>query len=339
MYFSPRSLHGHRDGSAAYGFSRRCAVDGGGIAPDACYDHVAAGSRVEPNGASRPKFTRLASYRTIMTRHRPKAFTLIELLVVIAIISLLISMLMPSLSQARSQAKSVHCLARLKEFGNALAAYEGVSDGYLPPARWYPEAATFHDVASETLDPDDPVEYGWTEILFPFVYRDAVDLPRDYPVLRNIEGRRWEEYFQCKAAGTTGVSSGHYRVYLPSWSAGSYALEAGRRYGLSTRADPDRSTPREMVRPKMPLMGDANDRSERGDGIGTDDCSFIDAGEANFAGSNGVTNGNRFSDRHHGGTNYLFQDLHAEWSTRLREELARDYDLNGMIDVLEPVEP
>jgi prepilin-type N-terminal cleavage/methylation domain-containing protein/prepilin-type processing-associated H-X9-DG protein len=270
---------------------------------------------------------------------RRRGFTLIELLVVVAIISLLISILMPSLSQARSQAKGVHCLARLKEFGNALAAYEGTSDGHLPPARWYPDADTFRDLEPGTIDPERPIEYGWTEILFPFVYRDAVQLPKSYPVLRNIEGRRWEEYFLCKAAGSTGVSSGHYRVYLPSWSAGSYALEEGSVYGITTRADPDRAAPRELIRPKMPLLGDANDRSERGDGLGTDDCSFIDAGEANYAGSNGVNNGNRFSDRHYGGTNYLFQDLHAEWSTRLRDELARDYDLNGIVDVITPREP
>ena len=58
-----------------------------------------------------------------------------------------------------------------------------------------------------------------------------------------------------------------------------------------------------------------------------------DAGEANYAGSDGRSNGNRFSDRHSGGTNYLFQDLHGAWDTRLRSELARDYDLNGVIDI------
>ncbi|MCH7926217.1 MAG: hypothetical protein IIC51_11845, partial [Planctomycetes bacterium] len=86
-------------------------------------------------------------------------------------------------------------------------------------------------------------------------------------------------------------------------------------------------------RPTLPLLGDANEDSERGDGLGNDDCSYIDAGEADYAGSNGRTNGNRFSDRHYGGTNYLFQDMHGAWDVRLRSELARDYDLNGVQDI------
>jgi prepilin-type processing-associated H-X9-DG protein len=83
---------------------------------------------------------------------------------------------------------------------------------------------------------------------------------------------------------------------------------------------------------KLPLLGDANENSERGDGLGNDECSYIAATEANYAGSDGRINGNRFSDRHHGGTNYLFPDLHAAWSVQLRQELARDFDLDGTID-------
>ena len=269
---------------------------------------------------------------------RRKAFTLIELLVVISIISLLISILMPSLSRARSQAKSVHCLAKLREFGNALATYENAHAGALPPARWQPDRQQLDPTDLRIARPEDsdrPIEYGWSEILFAYVYAEQVRLPISYAVQRNVDGRRWEKYFICKAVGDEGASSGHYRVYLPAWSAGSYALEAGGVYGDDTRADPDSTARREQIRPKLPLIGDANDRSERGDGLGEDDCSYIDAGEANYAGSNGVNNGNRFSDRHYGGANYLFQDLHAAWNTRLRKELARDYDLNGVIDIVE----
>jgi len=267
--------------------------------------------------------------------HGCRAFTLIELLVVISIISLLISILLPSLSRAREHAKGVHCLAKLKEFGHAIATYEMVSDGVLPAPRWLP--------AEEDLDRtlDDgrfaptgaPVEYGWAETLYQSVYKERVRLPVSYPVQRGIESRMWGEYFICKAVGDTDVSAGHYRVYLPSWSAGSYALEAGGVYGESSRANPNRGSARDQIRPKLPLIGDSNVLSERGDGLGDDDGSYIDAGEANYVGSDGRSNGNRFSDRHYGGTNYLFQDLHAAWSPRLREELARDYDLNGVLDI------
>lgn len=259
-------------------------------------------------------------------RNQPKAFTLIELLVVISIISLLISILLPSLSRAREQAKGVHCLARLKEFGTAIATYENISQGALPPARWYPAPEDLDDGAVGV------VQYGWTEILFSYVYAEEVRIAESFPVQRNIDGRRWEKYFLCHAAGQSGISSGHYRVYLPAWSFATNSLDANGRYSETSRADPSRSTSRERIRLKLPLIGDANELSERGDGLAVDDCSYIDAGEANTAGTNGQ-DGNRFADRHSGGTNYLMADLHGEWSTRLREELARDYDLNQVQDI------
>lgn len=268
-----------------------------------------------------------------------KGFTLIELLVVISIIALLISILMPSLSRARGQAKGVACLARLKEFGNAIAAYEGTSAGALPPARWRPNVA---DITPQddllpgspvggANPPGKPIEYGWTEILFSYVYMEEVRVPESYPVQRNVDGRRFEKYFLCPGLGDDGITSGHYRVYLPSWTA-NMPTDARGRWLESYRPAPDAAANREKIRPRMPLIGDANDFSERGDGVGDDDSSYIDAGEANYAGSDGRS-GNRFSDRHSGGTNYLYQDLHAAWNTHLREELARDYDLNGVIDI------
>lgn len=260
------------------------------------------------------------------------AFTLIELLVVISIISMLMSILLPSLSRAREQAKSVHCLARLKEIGNAIATYENISYGALPPARWYPGKPDL-DLPAGDPRTSPGVEYGWAEIIFAHVYREPVRLPADYPVQRNVEGQGWEDYFICDAVGDRGGSSGHYRVYLPVWSWDTYTLGPDGVYTDSTRAVPDRSAQRDRIPPRLPLMGDANVLSERGDGIGDDDCSYIDAGEANYAGSDGRRNGNRFSDRHYGGTNFLFQDLHADWNTSLRGELARDYDLNGVTDI------
>lgn len=272
-----------------------------------------------------------------------RAFTLIELLVVISIIALLISILLPSLSRARDQAKSVHCLAKLKELGNALATYENTSQGILPPARWFPSTDDLDfskpnplpRSSGETRFTTEIIEYGWTELLFQYVYGEQVNVPVSYPVQRNVEGRRWEEYFLCKAVGYDDVNSGHYRVYLPAWSGDRFYLREGRVYDDTVRLNPMRGGRRENVSPKLPLIGDANENSERGDGFGLDECSYIDAGEANYVGSDGRSNGNRFSDRHYGGANYLFQDLHGSWKPRLRKDLARDYDLNGVIDIEE----
>jgi len=275
------------------------------------------------------------------TSSSSSAFTLIELLVVISIIALLISILMPSLGRAREQAKSVHCLARLKEYGNALAAYENLSGGSLPPALWRPDSTEFEVRPGElpigTNGPNGtaqrPIEYGWSEVLFTYVYHQDVRLPESYPVQRNIDSRKWEKYFVCATVGDDGPTSGSYRVYLPAWGGGGSGLDNRGRWNLEVRSDPTHGARRESIRPKLPLIADANELSERGDGLGDDDCSYIDAGEANYAGSDGRRLGNRFSDRHHGGTNYLFQDLHAAWDTRLREELARDFDLNGILDI------
>jgi len=277
----------------------------------------------------------LRSFQRSIPGHR--GFTLIELLVVISIISLLISILMPSLSRARGQAKSVHCLARLKEFGNALATYDNMSGGALPPAQWTPADSALEapspDAQTKLNDAKRSVEYGWSEILFSYVYGEEVRLRESYPVQRNLDERRFQKYFLCQGVGDEGVSSGHYRVYLPAWSGGSSGLEKDGRWGEITRANPFRGANRESIRVRMPLIGDANELSERGDGLGEDDCSYIDAGEANYVGSDGRRNGNRFSDRHYGGTNYLYQDLHGAWDIKLREELSRDYDLNGVIDI------
>ncbi|MEE9297126.1 MAG: type II secretion system protein [Phycisphaerae bacterium] len=251
----------------------------------------------------------------------PCGFTLIELLVVVSIIGLLVSILMPSLGRARDQSKAVHCLARLKDMGNALAAYENDHDDLMPPAAWRPDPE------------DEELVYGWTEILFKYIYKSKVYDPlaaehESFPVQRNIDPERWYGYFLCKASRHHGANSGHYRVYLPSWVMGSYALDADERFDIpNTVLNPWHAASRTHIAVQMPLIGDANEESERIDG------SFIDAAEANTAGSAGF-NGNRFSDRHYGGTNFLFQDFHAAtMAQQYRNRLAQDVDLNGVTDV------
>ena len=55
--------------------------------------------------------------------NKRSGFTLIELLVVIAIIAMLMAILMPALNKARQQARAAACLAQLKQWATAFAAY------------------------------------------------------------------------------------------------------------------------------------------------------------------------------------------------------------------------
>jgi prepilin-type N-terminal cleavage/methylation domain-containing protein/prepilin-type processing-associated H-X9-DG protein len=272
-------------------------------------------------------------------RSATNAFTLIELLVVVSIIALLISILLPSLNRAREQAKTTHCLARMKDFATGLAAYEGLNQGLMPPAEW--------SYLSDDNDPPEwTVRYGWAEVLFKEVYNEQ-PIPIEgfngcpyrcnFPAQRSVEPKRYDEYFICRAVGDSSPSSGHYRVYLPFYAGGRITVDDDGRYvsGPSPHASGNRSA----LNPKKPILGDANPDSERGDGdvdesaaTEGDDCSYIDAGEANIAGTNGY-DGNRFDDRHSGGCNFLFGDFHAEWERNLRRELALDWDLNDIYDV------
>ena len=61
-----------------------------------------------------------------------KGFTLIELLVVIAIIALLMGILLPSLRRAKQQAQSVICRSNLKEWGVVFPLYAQDNDDSFP---------------------------------------------------------------------------------------------------------------------------------------------------------------------------------------------------------------
>lgn len=264
----------------------------------------------------------------VQTVHRPHpprrtpAFTLIELLTVVAIISLLISILMPSLSRARDQSKGVHCLARMKDLAIAFSAYENENHDQLPPCEWSPDPKNWPDL-----------DYGWTELAYQYIYKQRVydrdqTVQASYPVQRNLEPERWQDYFLCKAAGFRGPNSGHYRVYLPSWLMGTYPRDPDGTYDMqNTVPNPRLAGSRSLIPPHMPLIGDSNPQSER------IDSSYVDAGDANAPGTTGI-NGNRFDDRHYGGANFLFQDFSARWErNNYRERLAIDVDLNGVNDV------
>jgi prepilin-type N-terminal cleavage/methylation domain-containing protein len=59
-------------------------------------------------------------------------FTLVELLVVVAIIGVLVSLLLPALKKARDSALTVSCESQLRQIGFSLTCYVNDNNGFLP---------------------------------------------------------------------------------------------------------------------------------------------------------------------------------------------------------------
>lgn len=76
-----------------------------------------------------------------MNRTSRRAFTLIELLVVIAIIAILAAILFPVFARAREAARKTSCLSNLKQIGSAIQMYSQDYDENLPSVRFanYPD--------------------------------------------------------------------------------------------------------------------------------------------------------------------------------------------------------
>jgi prepilin-type N-terminal cleavage/methylation domain-containing protein/prepilin-type processing-associated H-X9-DG protein len=138
---------------------------------------------------------------------------------------------------------------------------------------------------------------GWAEVLYESLYNDDdYDKEVSFPVLHNLDGRF--DLFECKEAQPRENHAGHYRVYELSWSLGS--LDAVKlRLPLIMDANPLVTDPDDLLRADIPKLHIAGLEGE----------AFID-------------------QRHYDGANYAFPDGHAERSTKLRQMLADDWDLD-----------
>ncbi|UCE61045.1 MAG: type II secretion system protein [Phycisphaerales bacterium] len=300
------------------------------------------------------------------------AFTLLEILVVTAIVAVLLALLVPGLTHARRQAATSTCLSRIKEIGRATATYAAGSAEHIPPAAidWHPtQEKKLGESGIEACDL--PVNYGWAELLYEemrpnALVTDFVEFEpgrwSQFPAQRNFQDK-YERIFNCPQATKQVTHAGHFRVYLPGWANPRVHLDEEGRIDSVDPCAHNFSAKLSDVQPHLVLLGDTNEFASVGDyegepapasrlpfvvcpsvqetsWIGFMKMVYTDCGAYHLVGcANSVCDecgnakrANRFSHRHNGGADYLFGDLHAEWSTTLRHKLACDWDLNGVPD-------
>ena len=239
-----------------------------------------------------------------MKRCRKAGFTLIEILVVIGIIAVLIGILLPTLRRARDAASSTACLNNLRQIGITFHIYANTSNGWFPsggPNRdfrlrskgmvlTWPERLVLQGAARQSL----PKGVTWSD----------GEGSRNYPIARN-------GMFLCPGWGEGSFEGGDIRV-------------DSRGYGMNPYVSPDFFVGpywagfiklHRMPRDKIVLV----------DGYGRLysllDASYVKTNGRPFKNSAGTlvnVNSSPFEYgiymRHKKAANYLFTDMHAEWS-------------------------
>ncbi len=151
--------------------------------------------------------------------------------------------------------------------------------------------------ASYASTPSGVNMHGWAEALYRSLYgEDDFPLDQDFPVMRNL-GNRYQ-FWVCKENEALSDTTGHYRVYEQSWRSGTL----------------------EGIRYRLPLLCDANP-------LVTDslDLRRGDIPREHVAGLEGEAT---IHERHYGGANFAFRDGSARRDTKLKEDLANDWDLD-----------
>jgi prepilin-type N-terminal cleavage/methylation domain-containing protein/prepilin-type processing-associated H-X9-DG protein len=226
-----------------------------------------------------------------------RAFTLVELLVVIGIIAVLVSILLPALGRARQSAKTVACASNLRQIGLAIQMYANDTKG------WFPSAGPNRDFRLAAGGP----ALSWPERL---VLQRVVNF--------HVDDARW-------TSGGNYPVAGRGMFQCPNWGQGVYERGStridSRGYGMNPFVSPDfSSNPYQAGFIKLHRL--LKDKVVLVDGymrLGGANPQWM-ATNVPFQNWQGIwvntPNGSEYGIflRHNNGANYLFPDMHVEWS-------------------------
>jgi prepilin-type N-terminal cleavage/methylation domain-containing protein/prepilin-type processing-associated H-X9-DG protein len=228
------------------------------------------------------------------SRHR--AFTLIELLVVIAIIAILAAILFPVFAQAREKARSIACLSNCRQIGMALYMYIEDYDEKYPQE--HPDSSNppvdDNNAQLETIDYGSPFDK-----ILPYVASKDTSKTQLYicPSDPDPHGKGiTDANYNCINTNPPGPPPGPLT---------SYILNAYYLFG---------ATLAQVNEPAQSIY--ISER--RSAGLSTDFCDVHYhpwLGEVELpTGPNDTSNPIAIaSQRHTGGSNYVYSDGHAKW--------------------------